>query len=89
MGTFNQAQNITLEKTEDSSLIQLLTDYQITSLYDILHNAFVTVDSIWELTEENLLAIGMEMGHIIKYKNAKRKWEARPTTIKGKWSTIC
>jgi len=56
---------------QDQELKDLLIDHDILSLHEILSNNSITTKIIWDLEEQQLKEMGMNVGDVLKYKKAK------------------
>lgn len=55
----------------DQELKDLLIDHDILSLYEILKNNSINTKIIWDLEEQQLREMGMNVGDMLIYKKAK------------------
>ena len=66
------------ERERDSELDMILRHFNISSLYDILHEASVDSEFLWELDYYLLYLLnqmGMNIGDQIRYQKAKQRYE--------------
>ena len=71
-----------LERRKDKQLEDLLSKYNMISLYETMENNAVTSDEIWELNDEHLKDMGLTIGDRIKYKKARNIEKAK--AVEGK-----
>ena len=68
----NPDQDLKLKDLKDQKeLKDLLIDHNILSLHEILSNNSITTEIIWELEEQQLREMGMNVGDMLIYKKAK------------------
>ena len=66
------------ERERDSELDMILRHFNISSLYDILHEASADSEFLWELDYYLLYLLnrmGMNIGDQIRYQKAKQRYE--------------
>jgi len=63
----------------------LLKDYDILSLYELLNNNSITKEILWDLEENQLKEMGMNLGDRLKYNKAKNQSDAK---IRGKFHQL-
>ena len=51
----------------------MLKDYNIFSLFDILRKNFITAELVWDLQDEELREMGLNIGERKKYSQAKER----------------
>jgi len=63
------------EGEKDFELEMVLRDFNILSLYYVLHDASVDSEILWELKNDQLNQMGMKVGDQIRYQKAKQRYE--------------
>ena len=66
-----------LERRKDKELEDLLSKYNMISLYETMENNAVTTEEIWELSDEHLKDMGLTIGDRIKYQKARNIEKAK------------
>ena len=70
------------EPNLDMVLESLLKDYEIVSLYDTLRKHSINAGIVWDLEDEDLKEMGMNLGERKSYAKAKeRKMEERNSRL--------
>ena len=77
-----QEKSSTIQK--DNQLEEVLTKYNLLSLYDIFEKNSITSEVIWDLETDELEKMGLSIGDKLKYKKAKKQ----NTAVKGKYLVI-
>ena len=71
-----------MDGKKDKRLEEILTKYNMLTLYDVFENNSITTEVIWELNEDHLKDMGLSIGDRLKYKKAKEQEKAM--AVKGK-----
>ena len=71
-----------MDGKKDKRLEEILTKYNMLTLYDVFENNSITTEVIWELNEDHLKDMGLSIGDRLKYKKAKKQEKA--IAVKGK-----
>ena len=72
---------LSLEAKKDKDMEEILTKYNMLSLYDIFESNSITKELIWELNDNHLKDMGLSIGDRLKYQKAKEAESA--ITVKG------